>query len=113
MAQEKPKKPQSKSKKLNLNTKSKWKSILKDVDKKEVPVTVLEKLMVQLKDGTEVVVNIKQLLADGADPDDIEVHVNTRLLELDDYIENVDFFVDIDLVEAAVQPQTDILLSKL
>jgi hypothetical protein len=112
MAQEKPKKP-VKSKKLNLSAKAKWKSILKDVDKREVPVTVLEKLMVLLKDGTEVTVNIKQLLAEGNDPDEIEQHVNTRLQELDDYIENVDFFVDIDLVEATVQPQTDILLSKL
>lgn len=113
MAQQKPKKPQSKSKKLNLSSKSKWKNILKDVDKREVPVNVLEKLMVQLKDGTSVTVNIKQLLAEGNDPDDIEEHVNLRLHELDDYIDNVDFFVDLDLVEATVQPETDKLLSKL
>jgi len=69
--------------------------------------------MVVLKDGTEVIVNIKQLLAEGVNPDDIEVHVNSRLQDLDDYIENVDYFVDLDLVEATVQPQTDILLSKL
>ena len=111
MASQNPKKP--KSKKLNLNTKSKWKNILKDVEKKEVPIHVLEKLIVALKDGTQVVVDIKRLLAEGADPDEVELHVNTRLEELDDYIDNVDFFVDIDLVEATVQPETDKLLSKL
>jgi len=111
MASQNPKKP--KSKKLNLNTKSQWKNILKDVEKKEVPIHVLEKLIVALKDGTQVVVDIKRLLADGADPDEVELHVNTRLDELDDYIDNVDFFVDIDLVEATVQPETDKLLSKL
>jgi len=111
MASQNPKKP--KSKKLNLNTKSKWKNILKDVEKKEVPIHVLEKLIVALKDGTQVVVDIKRLLAEGADPDEVELHVNTRLDELDDYIDNVDFFVDIDLVEATVQPETDKLLSKL
>ena len=58
-------------------------------------------------------VDIKRLLAEGADPDEVELHVNTRLDELDDYIDNVDFFVDIDLVEATVQPETDKLLSKL
>jgi hypothetical protein len=96
-----------------LNTKSQWKNILKDVEKKEVPIHVLEKLIVALKDGTQVVVDIKRLLAEGADPDEVELHVNTRLDELDDYIDNVDFFVDIDLVEATVQPETDKLLSKL
>ena len=111
MASQNPKKP--KSKKLNLNTKSQWKNILKDVEKKEVPIHVLEKLMVNLKDGTQVVVDIKRLLAEGADPDEVELHVNTRLDDLDDYIDNVDFFVDIDLVEATVQPETDKLLSKL
>jgi hypothetical protein len=111
MASQNPKKP--KSKKLNLNTKSQWKNILKDVEKKEVPIHVLEKLIVALKDGTQVVVDIKRLLAEGADPDEVELHVNTRLDELDDYIDNVDFFVDIDLVEATVQPETDKLLSKL
>jgi len=111
MASQNPKKP--KSKKLNLNTKSQWKSILKDVEKKEVPIHVLEKLIVALKDGTQVVVDIKRLLAEGADPDEVELHVNTRLDDLDEYIDNVDFFVDIDLVEATVQPETDKLLSKL
>jgi hypothetical protein len=110
-AQQNPKKP--KPKKLNLNTKSLWRKILKDVDKKEVPIHVLEKLTVYLKDGTQVVVDIKRLLAEGADPDEVEMSVNARLEELDDYIDNVDFFVDIDLVEATVQPETDKLLSKL
>jgi len=96
-----------------MSPKTRWKNILKDVDKKEVPVTVLEKMLVYLKDGTEVIVNIKQLLAEGNDPDEIEMHVNARLRELDDYIENVDFFVDIDRVQAVIQPETDKLLSKL
>lgn len=112
MAQEKPKKP-AKSKRLNLNSKTTWKNILKEVEKNEVPVHILEKLMVYLKDGTIVTVDIKKLIAEGADPDDIETHVSSRLEELDLYIENVDFFVDIDLVEKTVQPETDRLLSKL
>ena len=112
MAQQNPKK-QPKPKKLNLNSKTAWRNILKDVDKKEVPIHVLEKLMVYLKDGTIVTVDIKKLLAEGADPDEVESHVSLRLEELDLYIDNVDFFVDIDLVEKTVQPETDKLLSKL
>jgi hypothetical protein len=109
--QQNPKKP--KPKKLNLNNKTAWRDILKQVDKKEVPIQVLQKLSVHLKDGTTVVVDVKKLLAEGIDHEELEAHVNTRLQELDMYIENVDFFVDLDMVEKTVQPETDRLLNKL
>lgn len=112
MAEQKPKK-QPKSKRLNLNSKTAWKNILKDVDKDEVPIHVLEKLMVHLKDGTIVQIDIKKILSDGTDPDELEKHVSARLDELDMYIDNIDFFVDIAAVEKTVQPETDRLLSKL
>ena len=112
MAEQKPKK-QPKSKRLNLNAKTTWKNILKDVEKDEVPIHVLEKLMVHLKDGTIVQIDIKKILSEGTDPDELEKHVSSRLDELDMYIDNIDFFVDIDAVEKTVQPETDKLLSKL
>jgi len=102
-----------KSKRLNLNNKTAWRNILKEVEKKEVPVHVLERLQITLMDSTVVTIDIKSILADGADPDEIESHVNKRLDELDPYINNVDFFVDIDMVEKLIQPETDKLLSKL
>lgn len=111
MSQQKPKKP--KQTKLNLSSKNQWRAILKDVDKREVPIHILESLTVHLKDGSKVVVDIKRLLSEGADPDEVEQEVNQRLKELDNYIDNVDFFVDIGLVEATVQPITDKILGKL
>lgn len=102
-----------KPKRLNLNNKKAWREILKDVEKKEVPVHVLERLVVHLKDGTEVNIDIRQILAEGADPDFIEKRVSERLEELDQYISNVDFYVDVDLVEQAIQPETDRILSNL
>lgn len=102
-----------KSKRLNLNSKTAWRNILKEVEKKEVPIHVLERLQITLMDSTVVTIDIKTILADGADADEIETHVNQRLEELDPYISNVDFFVDIDTVEKLIQPETDKLLSKL
>ena len=111
---QKPKKARSVGpKKLNINSKAKWKKILKDVDKQEVPIHILEKLIVHLKDGTNVEIDIKNMLNEGADVEDLEERVNTRLSELERYIINVDFFVDIELVERTVQPETDKILSKL
>lgn len=115
MSQKPRKKPARKpgSKKLNLSSKNSWKKILKDVDKSEVPIHVLQKLLVSLTDGTKVEIDIKQILASGADPDEIEDHVNARLKELDNYIENVDFFVDLEQVEKTIQPVTDKILANL
>ena len=114
MSEQNPKKPRkAKPKKLNLSSKTAWRNILKDVEKQEVPIHVLERMVVHLKDGTDVEVNIKELISTGIDPDQIEERVNKRLTELDSYIINVDFFVDIESVERTVQPETDKLLSKL
>lgn len=114
MAEQKPKKPRkSKPKRLNLSKKTTWRNILKDVEKQEIPVHVLERLVVHLKDGTDVDVNIKELIATGMDPSEIEERLNKRLTDLDDYIINIDFFVDIESVEKTIQPETDKLLSKL
>lgn len=111
MAEKKPKKP--KSQKVNLNQKTNWRNILKEVEKHEVPIQVLEKLCVHLKDGTQVMIDVKTLLEDGCDAEEVETQINTKLEELDMYIENVDFFVDVDEVQKTVQPETDKILGKL
>ena len=109
--QQKPKQP--KPKKLNLTQKQKWRAILAEVDKQEIPVHVLERLVVHLKDGTEVEVNVKELLAEGNDPLLLEKHINSRLDSLDHIIDNVDFFVDVDSVVKTIQPETDRLLANI
>jgi ATP:corrinoid adenosyltransferase len=102
-----------KSKKLNTSTKKRWQEILKDVEKKEVPIHVLDKLIINLNDGTAIIVEIKNLIEDGIDPEVIEDQISEHLENLADNIFNVDFFVDVKLVEKTVQPETDKLLSKL
>lgn len=111
---EQPKKPQrSKAKKLNLNVKKRWQDIVNDVDKKEVPVNVLQQIIVKLIDGTNITINIKELLAEGLDPDEIENMLNEKFDDLDQYIKTVDFFVDVDTVKQTVQPETDKVLKGL
>ena len=110
-----PKKPQRKNsaKKVNMNVKKRWQDIVKGVDKKEVPVNVLQRIIVRLVDGTDLSIDVTQLLADGANPDDIEELLNNKFQDLDEYIDNVDFFIDIDKVVNAVQPETDKVLKGL
>jgi hypothetical protein len=109
-----PKKPQQrKSKRLNITQKDKWERILKDIDKSEVPINCLESITVNLKDGTSVQIDIKQLLSEGNDPDVLEAMINKKLVALDEIIDDVDFFISVESVAKTVQPITDNLLKDL
>ena len=112
--QQEPKKPRrQKSKRLNLNRKDQWEKLLKEVNKEQVPVGVIRYITVNLKDGTSVDVDIASMIDEGADPADIEVLINTKLMELDDYIDDVDFHISVDAVSKVIQPFTDNLLKNL
>lgn len=106
-----PKKPRSV--KLNINPKKSWERILKDVDKREVPIEVLETIIVQLLDGTDVEINIRELLSNGQDPDALERQLNEKFEALDSVISNIDFYVDVDKVAETVQHKTNDLLKNL
>lgn len=107
------KKPRQKLKRINVSARDQWKRILKDVEKKEIPITLLQSINVNLIDGTVVNVDIKELLNSGHDPDAIEELLDLKLKSLDHIISDVDFFVSIDDVVKAVQPITDRILKDL
>ena len=109
---EKPKKTQ-RSKKITLNVSKRWKDIVEGVDKKEVPIGILQQIIVKLIDGTNISIDVKQLLADGMPDAEIEDMLDAKFSELDAYIQNVDFLIDIDKVVDAVQPETDKVLKGL
>lgn len=110
---EKPKKPQRNSKKITLNISKRWKDIVEDVDKKEVPINILQEIIVKLIDGTNISVDIKKLLAEGMPENEIEAMLDEKFIELDAYIKNVDFLIDIEKVVDTVQPETDKVLKNL
>ena len=109
---EKPKKPQ-RSKKITLNVSKSWKDIVEDVDKKEVPINILQQIDVKLIDGTNISIDVKKLLADGMPDGDIEEMLDAKFNELDAYIQNVDFLIDIEKVVDTIQPETDKVLKGL
>jgi hypothetical protein len=112
--QQEPKKPQQpKSKRLNLNRKTQWERLIKEISKEQVPISVLRYITVNLKDGTSVDVNIAEMIDDGADPAQIEQSINEKLQALDDVIQDVDFHISVDSVANVIQPFTDKLLKDL
>lgn len=113
MSEQRPKKPRQKSKRLNLNTKTQWESILKSVEKNEIPIAMLESIDVNLNDGTKVKINIKELIDEGADPEVLEKEIKLKLKNLDHFISDIDFFISVKAVAQMVQPATDELLKNL
>ena len=111
-----PKKPdarKSKRHKLAISPKEKWKQILREVEKLEAPVSVIQNIKVKLTDGTIVDIDVAELLREGMDPGELEQEINQKLFDLDNIIDDVSFFINIDHVAKTVQPETDNLLKNL
>ena len=102
-----------KLKKINVSEKSQWREILKDIDKDEIPIELLLSIKVRLIDGTEVNIDVKELLQKGHDPIDIQNSLDLKFQEIDAYIEDIDFYVSIDEVVKTVKPLTDQILKDL
>jgi hypothetical protein len=105
-----PRKP--KSRRINVDTRERWKQILKTVTKDEVPISLLEKIHVNLIDGSQVEIDIVELISEGHDPDQIKDELNERLRKMDEIIKDVDFFISIETVAKTVQPVTDDILKQ-
>lgn len=101
------------SKRINIDPRERWKSILKGVTKDEVPVALIKQVTVNLIDGTQVEINVTELLDQGYNTDEIESMLNNRLKKLDEIIKDVDFFINVDSVASTVQPVTDDILKHL
>lgn len=104
---------QPKLKKVNVSAKAQWRQILKDVDKDEIPIDLLLSISVNLIDGTQININVRDLIDQGTDPKALERMLDEKFAALDDYIYDIDFMVSIDTVASRVQPITDQILKDL
>ena len=90
-----------------------WRTILEEVEKKEIPVSVMERLSVNLVDGTILEINIREMIVAGEDPDIVHRALQKKLDEMDSVIEDIDFHINIDAVVNTIQPVTDKILKDL
>jgi len=90
-----------------------WELIISEVNKTDVPLECIKKIVIKLTEGKQRTINLHTLLKQGLALDEIEALVTRTFSELDSQIRDVDFVVDIKSVAALVQPETDKLLGKL
>jgi len=92
---------------------SQWDIIVAEVNKTDVPIECIKKIVFKLTNGKQRTINIHTLKKQGLNMDDLELIVARTFSELDTEIKDVEFVVDIKSVAALVQPETDKLLGKL
>ena len=90
-----------------------WERILADVNKTDVPLECIKKVVVKLAGGRQKTINIHTLLKQGLELEEVETMLTRFFTENDHQIRDVDFVVDIGAVANLVQPETDKLLGKI
>lgn len=91
----------------------KWEHLISEVNKTEVPLQCIKKIVVRLENKRQRTINIATLRKQGLDLEEIETVLSRTLSELDEQIRDIDFVVDIVAVANIVQPETDKLLNGL
>lgn len=92
---------------------STWEHIIEEVNKTDVPLECIKKMVIKLRGKKQKTLNLDQFRRQGLDTETIESIVNKAFTELNDEIRDVEFVVDVHVVAQLVQPETDRLLNGL
>jgi len=92
---------------------SKWEGLIGDVDKTEIPLECLKKVILKLEGRRQRTINLHTLRKQGLDVDELELFLTRTLGDLGEQVVDLEFVVDAAAVAAIAQPATDKILSKL
>ena len=98
---------------LNDDFLTQWEHIIAGVNKTDVPLECIKKVVIKLAQGRQKTINVHNLLRQGLQFEEVESMLTRYFQEHDHEIRDVDFVVDISSVVELVQPETDKLLGKL
>jgi hypothetical protein len=98
---------------LNDDFLTQWEHIISSVNKTDVPLECIKKVVIKLREGRQKTINVHTLLRQGMQLEEIETMLTRFFQDNDHLIRDVDFVVDIGSVAELVQPETDKLLGKL
>lgn len=90
-----------------------WERIVAEVNKTDVPLECIKKVVIKLAGGRQKTINVHTLLKQGLELEEVESMLTRFFNENNDQIRDVDFVVDVTSVANLVQPETDKLLGKL
>ena len=85
---------------------NKWSHILEDVDKRNIPIEFIRKLVIKLEKRKQHTINIEKMLKQGVDSGEVEDSISNKLLELDDQVVGIEFVLNVESIAEVVQPET-------
>jgi hypothetical protein len=88
-----------------------WEHIIDEVNKTEVPLECIKKVVIRLHGKKQRTINLATLKKQGLDMNELEIVLSRTLTELGDEVKDIDFVVDVTEVAKLVQPETDKLLN--
>jgi hypothetical protein len=92
---------------------AKWDHIISEVEKTQVPLKCINKMVIKIAGGKQKTINLSRLRRDGLDDDEIEEIMNRNIFVLGESVNNIDFILDVNTVAGIIQPATDKLLKSL
>ncbi len=92
---------------------AKWDHIISEVEKTQVPLKCINKMVIKIVGGRQKTINLARLRKDGLDDDEIEEIMNRNIFVLGESVNNIDFILDVNTVAGIIQPATDKLLKSL
>jgi hypothetical protein len=92
---------------------AKWEHIIDEVNKTEIPLECIKKVVIRLYSKKQRTINLATLKKQGLDMDELEIVLTRTLTELGDEVKDIDFVVDVSEVAKILQPETDKLLNGL
>jgi hypothetical protein len=90
-----------------------WERIIADVNKTDIPLECIKKVVIKLKGGRQKTINLHTLKKQGLELEEMEAMLTRTFNDMDHEIHDVDFVVDVEAVADLVQPETDKLLDKI
>ena len=91
----------------------KWEHIIEEVNKTEIPLECIKKVVIRLHGKKQRTINLATLKKQGLAMDELEIVLTRTLTELGDEVKDIDFVVDVSEVAKILQPETDKLLNGL
>jgi hypothetical protein len=90
-----------------------WESIIESTEKTKIPVEFIRKLVLKLQGRKRRTINIRSMIEQGFDSEEIEEAVTRKLEEYDSDMIGIEFVLDIEGIAETVQPETDKMLKNL
>lgn len=91
----------------------KWEHIINEVNKTNIPLECVKKVIIKLEGRKRRTINLHALRKQGLDINEIEIMLTRILDDLGDVVYDLDFVVDALSVAEMAQPETDKLLQTL